>query len=404
MTGVQTCALPILSKHFDTLSIHANQQHYALGAVVTPIYQSSTFEFENCDVGGARFAGTDPGPKYTRLGNPTNEVLEGKIAELEGAEACAVVSSGMAAISSTVFTLLKAGDHLISDNTLYGCTIDLFGEQLTKFGVQVEFLDLSIPGEVTKHLKPNTKIVYYETPSNPTLKIIDHKRVCEEAHKQKGVIVISDNTFASPILTRPMEYGVDIVVHSMTKYINGHTDVVAGCVCGKKDVITQIKNNGIKDITGAVMSPHDAFLVIRGLMTLDLRVRRAAENAQKIAEYLESNPKVEKVYYPGLKSHKGHEIAMKQMELGGSMISFELKGGLKAGKTLLDNLKLITLAVSLGGCESLIQHPASMTHAGVPADIRKQSGLTDGLCRFSVGIENVDDLINDLKQAFEKVN
>ena len=396
VTGVQTCALPICC-------IHANQQHEHFGSVIQPIYQTSTFEFENCDQGGNRFAGKESGYIYSRLGNPTTNNLECKIANLEGAEACAVMSSGMGAIASTVLTLLKTGDHVIADNTLYGCTFSLFEHGLTKFGIEVDFIDTSIPGEVKKHLKPNTKLVYYETPANPTMKIIEHKRVVEEAHSQEGVLVVSDNTFSSPICTRPIEYGVDIVVHSMTKYLNGHSDVVAGCVCSRKEIIDRIKMEGIKDLTGSVMSPHDAFLVTRGLMTLELRVRQAAQNAQKVAEYLASNPKVLAVYYPGLKNHPGHDIAEKQMKYFGAMISFELKGGIEAGKALLNNLKVITLAVSLGSCESLIQHPATMTHACVSAEERHKAGVTDGLCRLSVGIENIDDIINDLKHAFEKV-
>ncbi|KAH0792044.1 methionine gamma-lyase [Histomonas meleagridis] len=388
----------------STRCLHSNEQHDQFGAVVPPIYQTSTFKFDNCNQGGDRFAGKEKGYIYTRLGNPTICYLEGRIANLEGAEACAVTSSGMGAIASTVLTFVKAGDHVISDGTLYGCTVSLFEHQLRKFGVEVDFIDTSIPGEVKKHLKPNTKIVYYETPANPTMKIIEHKRVVEEAHSQPGVLVIADNTFSSPIVTRPIEHGVDLVVHSMTKYINGHTDVVGGCVCGKAEHIARIKGEGIKDITGSVLSPHDAFLVVRGLMTLELRVKRAAENAQKVAEYLAANPKVEHVYYPGLPTHPGHDIAKKQMNTFGSMMSFELKGGIEAGKALLDNLKLITLAVSLGGCESLIQHPATMTHACVSAEERHKDGITDGMCRLSVGIEDINDIINDLKQAFEKVN
>ena len=385
----------------STRVIHAGETKDQYGAVVMPIYQSSTFVFDSCEQGGRRFAGQEGGFIYTRLGNPTLDACERKIANLEKGEAAALTSSGMGAISSTLWTLLKAGDHVIADDTLYGCTHALFEKGLPKFGVQVDFIDTSVPGNVKKHMKPNTAVVYFETPANPTMKIIDIERVCNEAHSQEGVLVVADNTFSSPIVTRPLEHGVDIVVHSVTKYINGHSDVVAGCVISKSDIINKIKMEGIKDMTGCVLSPHDAFLVSRGLMTLDLRVKRAAKNAMKIAEMLEDHPAVESVYYPGLKSHPGHEIAKKQMDYFGSMISFNLKGGVEAGKKLLNNLKLFTLAVSLGGCESLIEHPASMTHACVPKEEREASGITDGMVRMSVGVEGIDDLMNDLKQGLD---
>ncbi|OHT00567.1 Chain A, Methionine Gamma-Lyase [Tritrichomonas foetus] len=385
----------------ETQVIHANHQKDQYGAVVPPIYQTSTFVFDSAEQGGRRFAGEESGYIYTRLGNPTTANLEGKLATLECAESAACVSSGMAAIASTVLTLLQSGDHIISDDTLYGCTHSLFEHQLRKFGIEVDFIDASKPGEVKKHMKPNTKIVFFETPANPTLKIIDIQQVVHEAHSQEGVFVVVDNTFNSPITTRPIKFGADIVVHSMTKYLNGHTDVVGGCICSTKQIIDKIKCEGIKDITGGVLSPHDAFLVIRGLMTLDLRVRKASANAMIMAEFLENHPAVEKVYYPGLESHHNHDVAARQMDTFGSMITFELKGGLEAGKRLLNTLKLMVLAVSLGGCETLIQHPASMTHACVPREEREAAGLTDGMIRLSVGIEGIDDLISDIKQALD---
>ena len=392
-------------QHMETKVIHAAPHKDQFGALIPPIYQTSTFIFDNAEQGGDRFAGVDDGFKYTRLGNPSIYFLENRIAELESGKAGCVAASGMGAISSTVLTLLRSGDHLLSDDTLYGCTHSLFEEQLTKFGVQVDFVNMAIPGEVTKHIKPNTKIVYFETPGNPTMKIIDIERVAKEAHEAKpDVRVIVDNTFCSPIITRPLEHGADIVLHSMTKYLNGHTDVVGGVIVSRDEkVINDIKNNGIKDLTGAVLSPHDAFLVLRGLMTLDLRVNKACENAHKVADYLVKNPKVSHVYYPGLETHPNHEIAKKQMGKFGSMISFDMKDGFDAAKKLLNNLKIIALAVSLGGCESLIQHPASMTHLCIPKEEREACGLTDGLIRLSVGVEHVDDLIDDLEQAFAKV-
>ena len=389
--------------NMETKVIHSNEHKDQFGAVVMPIYQTSTFVFDSAEQGGKRFAGEESGYIYTRLGNPTVSSLEGRLACLEGAEACACMSSGMGAISSTVLTLLQSGDHMISDDTLYGCTHSLFEHQLRKFGVEVDFIDCSKPGEVKKHMKPNTRIVYFETPANPTLKIIDIKRVVQEAKTQKDVYVIVDNTFNSPVITRPLTLGADIVVHSMTKYINGHTDVVGGCVCSTKEIISRIRMEGVKDITGSVLSPHDAFLVARGLMTLDLRIKKASANAMVMAEFLESHPAVSKVYYPGLENHEGHDIAKKQMCTFGSMITFELKGGYEAGKKLLNSLHLIVLAVSLGGCESLIQHPASMTHACVPKEERLAAGITDGMIRLSVGIEGCDDLIGDMKQALDRL-
>jgi len=373
------------------------------GAAIAPIYQTSTFVFDNCQQGGNRFAGKEEGFIYTRLGNPTTTALENRVAALEHAEACAATSSGMGAIAATVLTFLKAGDHLISDDTLYGCTHSLFEHGLTKYGVEVDFIDCSIPGNIKKHLKPNTRIVYFETPANPTMKIIDLKAAVEEAHSQKNVLCITDNTFASPINSNPLDFGLDISLMSATKYMNGHTDVVAGLVCGKKELINKIKAEGIKDLTGAVISPHDAWLMTRGINTLYIRVRQESENALKVAQFLHDHKAVSHVYYPGLPDHPGYEIAKKQMKFFGSMITFELKSGLEGGKKLLDGLKLITLAVSLGGCESLIQHPASMTHACVPKEEREASGITDGMIRLSVGIENVDELIADLKAGLDKL-
>ena len=388
---------------FETKVVHANRQHDQYGALVTPIYQTSTFEFQSAEQGGKIFSGEMGGFCYTRIGNPTNQNLEGKLAELEGAEACAVTASGMGAIGATCLTVLKAGDHIISDNCLYGCTFGAFNKTLRKFGVEVDFIDTSVPGAVRAHMKPNTRMIYFETPANPTMKVIDIRAVVEAARTQPNVLVVVDNTFASPICTRPIKLGADLVIHSMTKYINGHTDVVGGCVCGPKKLIDEIKSDGIKEVTGSVMSPHDAFLVIRGLMTLALRVKKACENAQMIAEFLNAHPAVAKVYYAGLPTHPGHEIAKRQMDMFGAMISFELKGGLDAGPKLLNSMKYIVLAVSLGGCESLIQHPASMTHAAIPRVDRLKAGLTDGLIRLSVGIECVEDLIADLKQGLDQL-
>jgi methionine-gamma-lyase len=368
-----------------------------------PIYQTSTFEFDSCEQGGRRFAGEESGYIYTRLGNPTTCACEATIANLEGAEAAALTGSGMGAISATLWTILRAGDHVVADNTLYGCTHALLEHGFPKFGVSVTFVDAAKPGAVRDAMKANTKVVYFETPANPTLKVIDIARVCDEAHTHEGVIVVTDNTFASPVCTRPLEHGVDVVVHSVTKYLNGHTDVIAGVVCGRADFIQRVKMEGIKDMTGCVLSPHDAFLIQRGLMTLPLRVQRASKNAMKVAEFLQGHPAVERVYYPGLEDHPGHDIAQRQMDYFGSVMAFELHSGLKGGMQLLNNLRVLVLAVSLGGCESLIQHPASMTHACVPRTERLEAGITDGMVRLSVGIEDCEDIINDLKHGLDSL-
>lgn len=312
-------------------------------------------------------------------------------------------SSGIGAISSTFWTLLKAGDHIITDTTLYGCTFALINHGLRKFGIEVTFVDTSDPVQVKKAMRKNTRIVYLETPANPNLKIVDLEKVVKIAHTNPDTMVIVDNTFATPYLQQPLTMGVDLVVHSATKYLNGHGDVVAGFVIGKNELIQEIRLVGLKDMTGAVLGPQEAFYIIRGLKTFEIRMERHCINARKIVEYLSEHEKVEKVYYPGLEHHPGHLVAKKQMKDYGGMISFELKGGFEAGKTLMDNLKLCALAVSLGDTETLIQHPASMTHSPYTKEEREAAGITDGLVRMSVGIENVEDIIEDLKQGLEKI-
>ena len=274
---------------------------------------------------------------------------------------------------------------------------------LTKFGIEVTFLDTSNPEEVKKAMKPNTRVVYLETPANPNLKIVDLKKIVEVAHTNPNTLVIVDNTFATPYLQKPLTLGVDIVVHSATKYINGHGDVVAGFAVSRKELADQIRLVGVKDMTGAVLGPQEAFYIIRGLKTLEIRMQRHCENAKKVAEFLNSHPKVEKVYYPGLSTHPGHDIAKKQMKDYGAMISFELKGGFDAGKTLLNNVKLCSLAVSLGDTETLIQHPASMTHSPYTKEEREAAGITDGLVRLSVGLEDIEDIIADLEYGLDQI-
>jgi len=393
----------IQEKGFGTKAIHGGAEKNPFGTLTTPIYQTSTFVFDTAEQGGRRFALEEAGYIYSRLGNPTSSVIEGKLALLEGAEAALATSSGIGAISSTMWTLLKAGDHVVADKTLYGCTYAFLSHGLTKFGIEVDFIDTSDLEAVKKAIRSNTAIVYLETPANPNLKIVNIKKVCEIAHQNEGTRVVVDNTFATPYLQRPLELGADLVVHSATKYLNGHGDVVAGFVAGDLDTVTQIRLIGVKDMTGSVLSPNDAFLVMRGMKTLELRMARHCSNAYEVAKFLDMNTMVEKVYYPGLASHEGHEIAKEQMDGFGGIIAFDVKGGLEAGKKLLNSLELCTLAVSLGDTETLIQHPASMTHSPYTVEERAAAGITEGLVRISVGLEDANDIIADLEQGLAKL-
>ena len=386
-----------------TTAIHAGTLKNLYGTLAMPIYQTSTFIFDSAEQGGRRFALEEAGYIYTRLGNPTTTTLENKIAALEEGEAGIAMSSGMGAISSTLWTVLKAGDHVVTDKTLYGCTFALMNHGLTRFGVEVTFVDTSNLEEVKNAMKENTRVVYLETPANPNLKIVDLEALSKLAHTNPNTLVIVDNTFATPYMQKPLKLGADIVVHSVTKYINGHGDVIAGLVITNKELADQIRFVGLKDMTGAVLGPQDAYYIIRGMKTFEIRMERHCKNAKKVVEFLNKHPKIERVYYPGLETHPGHEIAKKQMKDFGAMISFELKGGFEAGKTLLNNLKLCSLAVSLGDTETLIQHPASMTHSPYTKEEREAAGITDGLVRLSVGLENVEDIIADLEQGLEKI-
>ena len=386
-----------------TTAIHAGTLKNLYGTLAMPIYQTSTFIFDSAEQGGKRFALEEAGYIYTRLGNPTTTVLEDKIAALEEGEAAVATSSGMGAISSTLWTVLKAGDHIVTDKTLYGCTFALMCHGLTRFGIDVTFVDTSNLDEVKNAMKENTRVVYLETPANPNLKIVDIEALAKLAHTNPNTLVIVDNTFATPYMQKPLTLGADVVVHSVTKYINGHGDVIAGLVITNKALADQIRFVGLKDMTGAVLGPQDAYYIIRGMKTFEIRMERHCKNARKVVEFLNNHPKIERVYYPGLETHPGYEIAKKQMKDFGAMISFELKGGFEAGKTLLNSLKLCSLAVSLGDTETLIQHPASMTHSPYTKEEREAAGITDGLVRLSVGLENVEDIIADLEQGLEKI-
>uniref|UniRef100_UPI00083121C8 methionine gamma-lyase n=1 Tax=Abyssisolibacter fermentans TaxID=1766203 RepID=UPI00083121C8 len=373
------------------------------GALATPVYRTSTFVFESAEQGGKRFALEEPGYIYSRLGNPTNTEVEEKVAILEGAEAAVSTASGIGAISSSLWAALKAGDHVVASDTLYGCTFALLNHGLTRFGVEVTFVDVANLEEVKNAMKPNTRVVYLETPANPTLKITDIEAVAKIAHENENCLVFVDNTFCTPYIQQPLKHGADVVLHSATKYLNGHGDVVAGFAAGKLDFINQVRLFGVKDMTGSVLGPDDAYLILRGMKTLELRMEKHCANAIKVAEFLEAHPAVDKVYYPGLKSFEYYDIAKKQMKLPGAMIAFELKGGVEEGRVVMNNVHLAILAVSLGDAETLIQHPASMTHSPYTAEERAAAGISDGLVRLSVGLEDADDIIADMKQALDLI-
>lgn len=392
------------NKKFATQAIHGGHKKDPVsGALTTPIFQTSTFVFDSAEQGGRRFALEEDGFIYSRLGNPTNMQLEEKIALLEKGEACLSTASGMGAITSALWTALKAGDHIVASKTLYGCTYALLNHGISRYGVEVTFVDAANLDEVRAAMKENTKVVYLETPANPDLKLVDIEAVAKIGHEVEGCMVIVDNTFCTPYIQRPLELGADVVVHSATKYLNGHGDVIAGFVVGKKEFIDQVRLFGVKDMTGAVLSPFDAYLIMRGMKTLQIRMDRHTKNAMEVAKFLESHENVELVNYPGLESFPQYELAQKQMDMPGGMIAFEVKGGLEAGKKLLNSLELCTLAVSLGDCETLIQHPASMTHSPYTPEEREEAGISEGLIRISVGLEDAEDIIADLKQGLDRL-
>ena len=392
------------NKKFATKAIHGGHKKDPVsGALTTPIYQTSTFVFDSAEQGGRRFALEEGGFIYSRLGNPTNAQLEEKMALLENGEACMSTGSGIGAITSALWTALKAGDHIVASKTLYGCTYAMLNHGISRYGVEVTFVDATNLDEVKGAMKENTKVVYLETPANPDLKLVDIEAISKIAHTVEGCMVFVDNTFCTPYLQRPLELGADVVVHSATKYLNGHGDVIAGFVIGKKDFITQVRLFGVKDMTGSVLSPFDAYLILRGMKTLQIRMDRHTKNAIEVAKFLESHANVEAVSYPGLESFPQYELAKKQMDMPGGMIAFEVKGGLEGGKKLLNSLELCTLAVSLGDCETLIQHPASMTHSPYTQEERAEAGISEGLIRISVGLEDAEDIIADLKQGLDRL-
>ncbi len=390
-------------KGFATRSIHVGHAPNQFGALATPIYQTSTFVFDSAEQGGRRFALEEDGYIYTRLGNPNTTEVEKKVANLEGAEDCVAAASGIGAVTSALWVSVSAGDHIVAAKTLYGCTFAFLSHGISRFGVEVTFVDTRNPEEVKKALRPNTKVVYLETPANPNMYIADIKQISEIAHKHNPEIrVFVDNTYCTPYIQNPLALGADVIIHSATKYLNGHGDVIAGFVVGSKEFIDQVRLVGVKDMTGASLGPFEAYLIGRGMKTLQIRMERHCANAMKIAEFLEQHPKIGKVMYPGLKSFPQHDLAMSQMKLPGAMIAFEMKDGMEAGKSLINNVKLCAVAVSLGDAETLIQHPASMTHSPYTPEERAASDIAEGLVRLSVGLEDAEDIIEDLRQALDK--
>ena len=385
---------------FSTRAIHYGydaQDHH--GALVPPIYLSATFAFPTAEYGAGCFAGEESGHFYTRISNPTLALLESRMATLEGGEAAVAFSSGMGAIAATFWTLLRPGDEVIVSQTLYGCTFALLHHGIGEFGIKVRHVDLSDLDALRAALSPATRMIYCETPANPNLQLIDIGAVAKIAHQQPNITVVIDNTYCTPYLQRPLELGADVVVHSATKYLSGHGDITAGIAVSRQDLAQRIRLQGLKDLTGAVLSPQDAFLLMRGLKTLALRMDRHCSNAQAVAEALQAHPAVESVTYPGLRSFPQYELAARQMKLSGGMIAFELKGGIATGRRFMNALKLFSRAVSLGDAESLAQHPASMTHSTYTPEERAQHGIAEGLVRLSVGLEDIADLLADIEQA-----
>ena len=377
---------------FATKVIHAGIEPDATsGAIMTPIFQTSTYVQDA--------PGDHKGFEYARTHNPTRNVLQNQLAALENGNHGICFASGLAA-TDAIAKLFSSGDHIISCNDLYGGTYRIFTKVFGRFGLDFSFVDMTDLSNIENAITPKTKLIWVETPTNPMLNIVDIAAVCALA-KKHNLLVCVDNTFASPYLQTPLDLGADIVVHSATKYLGGHSDVIHGAVVVKDKTLAE-QLYFLQNACGAVPGPQDCFLILRGIKTLHIRVQRACENAEKIAAYLKSNPKVGDVHYPGFTEHKGHEIAKKQMKLFGAMVSFSLKDdSLAAAHKLLSSTKLFSLAESLGGVESLIGHPASMTHGSIPLEERKKTGVVDSLIRLSIGIEDADDLIEDLKNAIE---
>jgi len=389
-------------KGFSTRAIHAGydpMRHH--GALNPPVYLNATYTFGSIAEGQQRFSGEAPGYVYARVGNPTQTVLEKRLASLEGGEAAVAVASGIGAITALLWSFIKSGDEIIADKTLYGCTFAFMEHGLSRFGIKVRFVDLTEPDALADAMTPNTRFVFFETPTNPNMRVIDIRKVCEIAHAHNARVIV-DNTYGTPYLQRPLECGADFVVHSMTKYLSGHGDLIAGAIIGPADDMATVRSVGLKDMTGAVLSAFDSFLLLRGIKTLELRMERHCESALTLARQIESHPQVETVYYPGLPSHPQYALACEQMKAFGGMIALELRGGYEAGVRFMDAVQVAQRAVSLGDAETLVQHPASMTHNNYTEEERQAHGISLGLARISVGLENVEDLSADILKALDQ--
>jgi len=386
---------------FSTEAVHAGEKRDpTTGAVVAPIYETSVFAFSSTKELIEVMSEKAEGYIYTRYGNPTVRTVERKMAELEGAEDVAVFSSGMAAIATTILTLVSSGDHVVSTRDLYGGTLEFFKNILPKFGVEVTLVEATDFEEMKSAIRKNTKVIYAETPTNPTLKLVDVSKIAKLGKKNEITVVV-DSTFASPYNLKPIQFGVDIVVHSATKYLGGHNDVTAGVVGGSESFVQKLKE--MRKYLGGTLDPFAAWLLLRGLKTLGLRVERHNSNGMRVARYLEKHPKVRRVYYPGLPSHPQHSIAKRQMKGFGGVVSFEVDGDFETTMRFVDNLKLCFLAASLGGAETLATQPVTCSHYFVSAEDRKKAGITDQLVRLALGIEDPEDIIADLEHAFNKI-
>ncbi len=389
-------------KRFETEAIHSGSTSgNNMGSLVPPLYQTSTFTFESAEQGEKRFAGIEEGFIYSRLGNPTVKLLEDRMASLEKAEAGLAFSSGMAAVSAVLIALTKTGDHILCSQGVYGCTFGLLAMLKEKYGVEHDFSSMDSIETLEKEIRSNTACIYIETPINPTMKLVDLEMAVKAA-KKKGIPVVVDNTFCSPYLQTPITQGCDIVIHSATKYICGHGDVIAGITVGKKEFIEKVSHTTLKDI-GGVISPFDAWLLLRGLKTLPVRMDRHCENAERIFSFLKSHSKIAAIYYPGDPEHADYSIMKKQMKQMGGLISFSITGTKETAQKFMNQLQLIKIAVSLGDTETLIQHPATMTHAVVPEEERRKMGIDDTLLRLSAGLEAWEDIKEDLEQALKKI-
>jgi methionine-gamma-lyase len=390
-----------MKKKFGTRCVHAGEGHNPFGAHATPIYQTSTYVFESAEQAAAAFSG-GPGYRYIRSppNTPTHAAFIEKICSLEGGASGLAFSSGMAAETALVLSLLQKGDHLLTADVIYGGTYGLFSSLLPKFGIEVSFVDTTDLEKVKAGLQKNTMLVFLESPANPTMAVSDIGEVSKIAH-EAGALLAVDNTFATPYFQRPLELGADAVVESCTKYIGGHGDLLGGVAVGSEELISGMKRIAL--LAGGTMGTHEAWLCLRGCKTLHLRMERHAENALHLAEFLQANPAVEKVNYPGLSGHPQHALAAKQMSGWGGMLSFVVRGGVEAGSKLMNSLKLCSLAVSLGSVDTLVEHPASMTHAVMPKEMREKMGISDGLVRVSVGIEDKEDILADFAQGLAKI-